>query len=136
MSKKQGPKMVMKADDVAYRQRLLDRWDHACVICGYGFTNVACVTKEHIVPKSAPEEAKVLTDNIGPSHYQCNNTRGTRSLIKVAAYIEKKRTQMGSRLFFRWLNTKVPHRIVPEEALAPTRGQRFLDLPDHLPGMP
>lgn len=131
--------MVMKPEDVAYRRRLLDRWGHVCVICGYDFYNLACVTKEHVVPKS---QRKYFTrvgvedlDNIAPSHYTCNKLRGTDSIFLAVKIIEKNRLSMNEIDFKRWLNRKVTHRIVPLEAVMSLRPLAFMELPDFLPGM-
>ena len=133
--KHKGPrqKMVMKDDDVAYRRRLLERWGFACIVCGREFADLACVTKEHVVPKSSPACMK-LAENLAPSHHRCNKLRSTNSIIMTAKLIDEWEKKLGSR-FWSWLNKHVPNRIVPPVALLPVRVPQFLELPEHLPGM-
>jgi len=130
--------MVMKDEDVAYRRRLLARWDFLCVVCGRGFTNIACVTKEHVIPRSETQKFSKhtnLVENIAPSHHQCNKQRGVGSIIETAKFIDHKSKTMRPREFLRWLNAVVPHRIVPAAALTPIQVPACLDLPEWLPGM-
>lgn len=128
----------MCAGDVAYRRRLLERWGYACVVCGYGFVDLASVTKEHIIPRAAEArlKAELPPMELGASHYRCNIIRGRLSLVRAAAAVEARRVAMGTSRFFEWINEHVPNRVVPHEALLPPRPQRFLDLPEHLPGVP
>lgn len=134
--KSKSPMMVMKDEDVAYRWRLLVRWDFLCVVCGRGFTNIACVTKEHVIPRSIHSSKHMkVEENIAPSHHQCNKMRGVGSIIETAKLMEQKSKTMRHREFIRWLNVPVPHRIVPESAKRPLRQPQCLELPEWLPGM-
>lgn len=136
--KKKGPSppMTMKADDIKFRRKLLEKWGPVCIVCGREFANLACITKEHVVPKSmGSAAAKVLEENLAPSHYQCNNLRGSMSFVKACNLIDEIETKMKPSKFIAWLNKQVPHRIVPPEALAPIRKRQFMELPEYLPGM-
>ena len=126
--------MTMRESDIDYRRRLLVRWDYLCVICGREFANIACVTKEHIVPKSETKHPKG-DENLAPSHHQCNTIRQTASIIETAKMIDAIERAMKPWAFHAWLNKPVPNRIVPARALRPPRVQRFMELPDTLPGM-
>lgn len=132
--KSQSPMMVMGHSDVTYRRRLLERWGFICVICGHEFTNLACVTKEHVIPKSAPAHLKPQ-ENLAPSHHQCNKLRETGSILAAAAKVEEMRLKMTPQKFLVWLNKPVPHRVVPPEAMSPLRQRQFMELPEYLPGM-
>jgi hypothetical protein len=136
--KSKSPLMVMKHEDVEYRRRLLVRWDFLCVVCGRGFTNLACVTKEHVIPRS--ETARIskfmkIEENIAPSHHSCNKLRGVGSLIETAKLVDQKCKTMRYREFIKWLNAPVPHRIVPDSAKRPVREPACLELPEWVPGM-
>lgn len=126
--------MTMKDDDVAYRRRLLERWGHVCIVCGREFLNLASVTKEHVVPKSAPNRHK-LDENLAPSHWRCNQIRKTESLIATARVVDNLEKTMPRHHFLAWLNKAVPHRTVPPAALMPLRVPQCFELPDQLPGM-
>lgn len=134
--KSKSPLMVMKDEDVAYRRRLLARWDFLCVVCGRGFMNIACVTKEHVIPRSVHgSRHPKVEENIAPSHHQCNKMRGVGSIIETAKLIDEKSKKMRPKEFTRWLNVPVPHRIVPKSATLPIQVPACLELPDWLPGM-
>ncbi len=134
--KKLGPMGVMNSWDIAYRKRLLKRWGNACIVCGREFMNLACVTKEHVIPKSAPSELK-LDENIAPSHHRCNQLRRTDSLLKTARQIDAIEMTMSPNEFVAWLNEAVPHRLVPFEAVLPLKylHRNCFELPEILPGM-
>lgn len=126
--------MLMKDADIALRRRLLERWGYVCVVCGREFSNLACVTKEHVVPKSAPDRFK-LPENLAPAHYSCNQLRKTNTLIRAAREIDRIEKKMCPEKFLAWLNKPVPNRTVPAHALCPLRQRRFMELPERLPGM-
>jgi len=144
--KKKSPPQYMKMEDVRYRQRLLERWGFVCFVCGEEFANLACVTKEHIIPRAHAgsvrwEPDASIDSNIAPSHYACNQVRGTDSIFSALRHIKALKAGMRDKDFYRWLNQPVPHRIVPLEALAPitrpwTVVLRSFELAEHLPGMP
>ena len=117
------------------RRRLLDAWGYLCVICGRRFTNLACVTFEHVVPQSfsARKKQMMARENVAPSHHRCNRLRGTGSIIAAARAISRKATGMRSDAFVRWLNAPVPGRAVPDEALRPLHQPACLEPPEHLP---
>lgn len=96
---------------------LLRRWDHVCIICGRSFANLACVTREHLVPKSMG--GKDDWNNVAPSHWNCNKHRGTLSLLDAQHMIELKLKRMGPRSAEEWLSTIVPGRDVPTWAFLP-----------------
>lgn len=118
---------------------MLERWDFTCIVCGHGFANLACVSKEHVIPKSKAFHALAIGiyngENKAPSHYNCNKLRGTRSFIVAAREIEELERQLSPSHFFEWLNKRIPNRTVPMEALASLRVPQHLELPEHLPGM-
>ena len=127
--------MLMKPDDVKLRRKLVNHWE-LCVICGHEFANLACVTKEHIVPKCRLKPNKHNeSGNIAASHYTCNNLRRANSIIAAAKEVERRRRTMKHKDFLRWLNKVVPARIVPAEALRSLyRPLACFELPEHLPG--
>jgi hypothetical protein len=105
----------MKHRDVTRRLRMLDRYGYQCVVCGYEFESLACVTYEHVVPKSrGAEDAK---DNVQPSHYSCNRLKGTKSLKNARHAVRSVRGQMNEADFLAWLNMHVPSRDVPDFVL-------------------
>lgn len=124
---------VMKDSDVRARHNLLSDWGFLCVICGRRFTNIACVTKEHIIPRS--KAPKGLQGNIAPSHYQCNKLRETSSIILFAKIIDQIELNMNPKEFIAWLNKPVPSRIVPYEATTLLHKPACFELPETLPGM-
>ncbi len=92
---------------------LLRKWDYLCVICGLPFANLACVTVEHLIPRSMPDASK-CHDNTAPSHYRCNQLRQTESVIQTAALINAIASSMPAKNFVQWLN-----KIVPREGGTP-----------------
>ncbi len=137
-------KSTMKKDDIKLRYKLLHKWDYVCIVCGREFANVACITKEHIIPKSLCENGgRNAKGNLAPSHYSCNQLRGTRSILVVSKEIDKMASVMPHKTFYAWLNKKIPGREVPLSALQPIklprrfwRTLRCFELPERLPGMP
>lgn len=120
-----------------HKYLLLKQWDYLCVVCGRPFANLACVTVEHLTPRSlggkgsvrqAIDEGKTHS-NLGPSHYRCNNRRGSRSLIRAADSIEREFTHLARRVgetsALQWLNKVSPcspysrDPIVPQTARMP-----------------
>lgn len=95
---------------------LVVRWDHMCIVCGRSFQNLACVTREHIIPKSLGGRSG---ENIAPSHWNCNAFRGTMSLLDAQRAIERQLRRLGPRNAQEWLSTAVPGRTVPEWAHMP-----------------
>ena len=124
---------VMKNEDVKLRLRLITNWDFMCVICGRPFANLACVTKEHIIPKSIAQ--KGMQNNLAPSHYRCNQLRKTFSILSTARKVDAKESTMNSRQFAEWLNAPVPNRIVPQTALMSLTTPECFKLPESLPGL-
>lgn len=136
--RKKGPMNVMKEKDMRARKYLLEEWGYACIICGERFANLACVTKEHVVPRSVcvnEPSKKPEYKNLAPSHHVCNKLRQTDSLLVAAQRVEFIRQNMKPEAFWKWLNTPVPHRTVPKAALMPIHVPECLGLPEHLPGM-
>lgn len=137
--KKKSPPEVMKPKDVRARRYLLEEWDYTCIVCGERFENLACVTKEHVVPKSMGGGKRDALEpsfkNLAPSHHVCNKLRQTDSILVASKRVEFIRSTMSPEAFVRWLNTPVPNRVVPPEATRPIHGPASLELPEHLPGM-
>jgi hypothetical protein len=134
----------MSATTLRAFRRLVERWGNQCIVCGHSFKNLACVTREHLVPQSMGGSRRAV-DNVGPSHYHCNQHRGTLSLVDANRMLLGRRRSMGDRSFFEWLNAPVPGRSVPKEAketllfgpcmLSGERLSGFMELAEWLPGM-
>lgn len=108
---------VMSVKNAKLYLRLVHRWGGVCIICGEPFTHLACVTKEHVRPYSMGGTKSM--HNIAPSHYSCNTSRGTKSLLEASKMIRKKLARIPPAHVNAWLNKNVPGRIVPECALVP-----------------
>lgn len=144
MAKKQkNPPQIVVMDDERAKciRKIASRWDFICVICGHEFVNVACITKEHIVPKSMLNAFSMMNSfkqskensNYAPTHYRCNQLRGVKSIFDTGKFIEQKRLMMRHDEFVAWLNVPVPNRIVPDSAHLPLRVPKCLMPPDTLP---
>jgi hypothetical protein len=138
MKKVKAPQKVMMWDDVDRRMRLLRSWDWQCVLCGGYFESIACVTVEHLMPKSRIVDFKemaahTLHQNKAPSHYNCNQHRADMSLMDAIYTLARKRRVMGHKGFAEWANKKVPHRIIPPEFMSistlPARAHPQVPLP-------
>lgn len=105
---------VMDESDLRKRLHLIRTWGNQCIVCGEEFAHLACVSFEHIVPKS---KGGGHGDNIAPSHYNCNSLRGTKSLIEADIMVRFKRRRLGEKQFRMWLSRPVPSRLVPPMAL-------------------
>jgi len=108
-------RMVMKDHDARRKLSIAERYNYTCIVCGRPFDNVACITIEHIVPKSMGGKGG---DNLAASHYNCNRLRGTMSLLDAAMTVEKKLRRLGT-MAHDWLNKQPPNRDVPAAALLP-----------------
>lgn len=95
---------------------LARRWDCICIVCGRPLQHLACVTKEHIIPKSLGGKDG---ENIAPSHWNCNSFRGTMSLLDAQRAVERQLRRLGPCDAQEWLSRNVPGRNVPEWALLP-----------------
>lgn len=95
---------------------LVARWDHMCIICGRSFQNIACVSREHIIPKSFGGKG---SENIAPSHWSCNSFRGTMSLLDAQRAVERQLRRLGPHNAQEWLSRPVPGRMVFEWARMP-----------------
>lgn len=130
---------VLSDENIVAFRNLLVRWDFKCIICGEEFDNIACVTREHIVPKSFNDDRgqmlkKILTENRAPAHFTCNGLRGNGSIMDAQRAIHVARTTMTPEAFYRWLNRPVPNRYVDPKKLRIKVAQSF-SLPERLPGM-
>lgn len=119
---------------------LLERWDFQCVVCGYGFTNLMCVTKEHVVPRSMQGKTQAGGEVYAPSHYRCNQLRKTDSLLKAFRRIELRKKSMKNEEFVRWLNVPVHSRTLLDKVqtyndVKLINRPGFMELPETLPGM-
>lgn len=110
---------------------LLKHWDYLCVICGRPFASLACVTVEHLIPRDLGGKGSLrfckqdnLHSNLGPSHHRCNNRRGTRSLVRAAASIEREFQHIvchsGEASALKWLNKAVPSSPHSLEPIVPS----------------
>jgi 5-methylcytosine-specific restriction endonuclease McrA len=134
---------MMKERDVYTRMQLLRRWDFQCVLCGHSFHDITSVSIEHIIPKSMGgtknkgNKKHRAMGNLGPSHYNCNNFRGSRSLLEAARMLARKHRVMGPKAFDSWINKKIPGRNVPNRFMALHVGRPLgcLELPERLPGL-
>ena len=96
--------------------KLVRQWGYLCIVCGRPFANIACVTVEHIIPRSIRGNNKT---NTAPSHHQCNQLKGCSSLMRAAKAVDAMEAKMNPRQFPYWLNARVPARAVPWYALIP-----------------
>lgn len=138
MAKKPHRLMVMTRRDARLRMKLLMEWDYLCILCGREFHDISSVTFEHLIPKSMSTKRvkKRLLSNFAPTHYNCNQLRGTLSLLKAMRMIDRHRKRLGEKNFQEWINCPVPHRVIPPELLKLTaRPLQCLELPEWLPGM-
>ena len=110
--------------------KLLHMFNFTCVICGHEFASLDCVTYEHLLPKSVNRqmhkhgiERPLGAYHLAPTHYRCNNLRGSGSIIDVALAIEAFEHTMKRARFLSWLNVRIPGRtsFVPEEERLPPR---------------
>lgn len=98
--------------------RLLRRWGYQCIVCGRPFACLACVTVEHVIPRSiVGNKNKHL--NTAPSHWRCNQLKGNLPLLTAAKAVEDMAHRLGPKQFEHWLNARVPGREVPWYALIP-----------------
>ena len=109
---------------------MLLEWNFTCVICGTEFTTLACITDEHLIPRSFIKNFNKqhlrrpsFKKNIAPTHHRCNSERGSRSLIEATKLIDAKRETMNPKDFIAWLNRRIPGRKIehPDELLPPRR---------------
>lgn len=98
----------VRTDRCTRMQRVIDAWGGVCIVCGEPFRDLESATMEHVVPRS--KGGVGLAYNLAPSHWRCNQLRGTRSIIDAAARVRKVRRRMGSGKFESWVNAKVPCR--------------------------
>ena len=97
--------------------KLIRQWGYQCIVCGRPFAHVACVTVEHIIPRSI--YGKNNKTNVAPSHWRCNQLKGNMPLLVAAKAVESMEHRLGPHQFEAWLNAKVPSREVPWYALIP-----------------
>lgn len=100
----------------------MKRWEGLCVICGEHISNTDSVTKEHLIPQS--RGGSNLSDNLAPSHFQCNQLRGELSLIEASVLIALKRKLMGEERFLEFVNRSVPNRYPYQEPGNPLYGKK------------
>lgn len=98
--------------------KLLRRWGYQCIVCGRPFAHVACVTVEHIIPRSIVGN-KNKHFNTAPSHWRCNQLKGNMPLLVAAKAVDAMERRLGRIQFEDWLNAKVPGRAVFWYALIP-----------------
>lgn len=105
-----------------HKHRLLKRWDYLCVVCGRPFANLACVTLEHLTPRSLGGKG---TENFAPSHYRCNNRRGSRPLIRAADSLEREFNRIlqrqGEQRALQWLNKPNPRSPYSKDPIVPLK---------------
>ena len=104
----------MTHNSMRNKLNLARRFDYVCIVCGHTFENLACVTAEHIVPRSQGGGGN-RWGNIAPSHHRCNTLKGTLTLESAKKMIlEHIASFMGNiKAMIEWLNTPVPKREVP-----------------------
>lgn len=103
----------MKDHDARFKLNLAAEHDFACIVCGYYLAHAACITVEHVVPRSKGGSGRA---NKAPSHFNCNKLKGVLSLAEAKLLVREKLVSLGPD-WRRWLNKPVPNRIVPAEAL-------------------
>lgn len=129
--------MVKKDTDAHVNWRRYDKLDEllrmfnfTCVICGEEFASLDCVTYEHLLPHSVSHQMRregnaplITHGNIAPTHFRCNNLRGSGSIVDAALAIEAMKRTMKRKRFYTWLNARMPGRSgsVPEEERLPPR---------------
>lgn len=98
---------------------LVRKWGYQCVICGRPFAHMACVTIEHVVPVSAGVISRKNKMNQAPSHWRCNQLKGSLPLIVAAKTVDAMDRKLGPKNFHDWLNARVPNRESPWYAFVP-----------------
>ena len=106
--------MVMDESDLRKRLNLVLQWNRTCIICGEEFANLACVTREHLIPAS---KGGKQFENIAPSHHNCNSLREDKSLIEADMMVRFLRRKWGETRFKTWLSRPAPSLLVPPMAL-------------------
>lgn len=95
--------------------RLMAAWDNKCVICGGRFHNPLSLTKEHLIPRTVMlnvlGQIDTSRENIAPSHYACNQFKGSLSLVTAMVLVDILRERMGHEEFVAWANAPVPNRF-------------------------
>lgn len=112
----------MTQDDFHRLLKLIVKWDNLCIICGTPFGNIACVTVEHIIPKSKGGKGRrdrISNENLAPAHYQCNHFKEDNGFLETVKLIEQMRVSFGEKKFKQWVSKKVPGRQPIPEALLP-----------------
>ena len=100
---------------------LLKKWEGLCVLCGEPFLNKDSVTTEHLIPQSKGGSHEA--DNMGISHFRCNQIRGNLSLREAAVLIALRKQELGDK-FEKYINESVPHRYPIAEGLVNRRQKR------------
>lgn len=92
-------------------------WRFTCVICGHGFKSVACVTEDHIVPRSRGGKTNFM--NVAPVHYGCNELKADDSLLVAVRRVEKLEKRIGAKQFQQWLakTYRDPQKCHPDSFL-------------------
>lgn len=96
--------------------KLVRQWGYQCIVCGRPFDHVACVTVEHIIPRSLKGNNKT---NTAPSHWRCNQLKGNMPLMVAARAVDDMERRLGPKQFQTWISARVPGREVPWYALIP-----------------
>lgn len=125
-------KTVMKPHDARFKLNLAAEWNDTCIVCGRAFDSLACVTIEHIIPKSKGGTGRW---NKAPSHHNCNKLKGVLPLTVAARLVEERLAKMSESCQRQWLNKAVPNRIVPPEAMYDLTDARWFFL-QWIPGFP
>ncbi len=91
---------------------LAREWEYCCVICGRKIETYRSFSVEHLVPRSLIGKSRLRylktsydrSQNLAPSHYNCNQTRGIMSIIEASKKINKYLDKLGEAKARDWLN--------------------------------
>ena len=122
---KRGPRGdTMSFRSFLNRLKLLRRWNFRCVICGCDFKDMTSVTIEHLVPITVLRTQAAGTlhklDNLAPTHWRCNQLKGSRSLLWASGVMTAARGAMDDKAFYEYFNQPLKTwSLVPVLALEP-----------------
>lgn len=71
------------------KKKLLDKTGGYCFLCGTKVENKD-LTREHVQPKSKGGKG---ADNIQPAHYDCNQEKGSMTLIEYCEKINRDKLE-------------------------------------------
>lgn len=88
-------------------ENLIELWG-ICPLCGEGFEDAKCVTREHLIPSSILKASKKRKTDIqgiiAPVHSICNTYRSNHSLILTIKELKAIKDFLGVIVFRKWIN--------------------------------